>query len=290
MRYQEVYPSPPAIDSNDIARRSAAELLTLEFFEAQPGEIPTEVYTQHHVLLNLKDQPHRVENWRGGEHRDFVFHKNEVVVTPAGVASGWRWHEQSRVIVITLDPDKLARFAQQEVGLKLTPQQLADEPQFKDEDLVQTASLMCDALKATIGSAVLFESLARVFLVKLLERYGQQADPQRAFSDSFTPHDFHRVLDYIADHFNEGITVDDLAEQAAISTFHFSRLFKKTIGETPYQFLVAYRVERAKGLLAKPDIPLIDIALACGFSDQAHFSRMFKKSTGQSPKVWRGNA
>lgn len=84
-------------------RPSAAELLSLEYFEADPASMPTQAFEQHHVLINLRDKPHRVENWRDGEHRDFIYRKYEIVVTPAGVQSGWRWHEKSRCIVITLD-------------------------------------------------------------------------------------------------------------------------------------------------------------------------------------------
>lgn len=284
LRYQDVYPSVPAVDSSDVARRSAAELLTLEYFEAEPATMPTEVFGQHHVLLNLKREPHRVENWRDGEHRDFEFRENEVVVTPAGVASGWRWHARSKVIVITLEPQKLERFAKQEVGILLSKQQLVDQPQFVHADLVQTGRLLRDALEADLGSAVMFESLARIFLVKLLQRYGDQAIAE---SESFSRSRFQGVLDYIADHYGRGITVDELAEQAAASTHHFSRLFKKAIGQSPYQFLMAYRIERAKEQLSRPDVPLIDVAYSCGFSDQAHFSRAFKKSTGKTPQAWR---
>ena len=90
-RYQEVYPSPPLLDSDSAAGGRAEELLTLEYFEAEPASMPTRTFDQHHVLLNLKAEPHRVENWRDGVHRDFEFRENEIVVTPAGIESGWRF-------------------------------------------------------------------------------------------------------------------------------------------------------------------------------------------------------
>ena len=289
MRYQDVYPSAPALDSGDIARKSAAELLTLEYFEAEPGTMPTEVFQQHHILLNLREEPHRVENWRDGVHRDFTFHKNEIVVTPAGLASGWRWHATSRVIVITMDPDSLERFAKNELGFLLTEQQLRDVPVLHDEDLVWLGTLLYQGLQKEFGSAVIFEGLARVFLVKLLERYGQHASEDHVFSAGFTPLHFKRVLDFVAENYRDRLTVEDMADQAGISPFHFSRLFKRAIGESPYQFLMAFRIERAKEQLMEPDRPLIDIALSCGFADQAHFTRAFKKSTGETPKTWSGN-
>lgn len=286
-RYQDIYPSPPLLDSNGLARQSAKELMTLEYFEAEPGSMPTEIFEQHHILLNLKKEPHRVENWRDGEHRDFIYHENEVIVTPAGVESGWRWHAKSSVIVITLDPPKLERFARQELDILLTGEQLKNVPQFIDEDIVSAGILVRDALQSQIGSAVMFESLARVFLTKLIQTYGLDHDEDLAFSRSFTCRHYKRVLDFIAVRFNQEITVEAMAEQAAISPYHFTRLFKQTIGQSPYQFVISYRVEQAKAMLERTDRPLIDIAHACGFSDQAHFSRVFKQATGLTPKRWR---
>ena len=127
-RYQDVYPSPPLLDSAQLARPCAADLLTLEYFEAAAAEMPATVYAQHHVLLNLREQPQRVENFRDGEPRDFVFQPGEIVVTPAGMRSGWRWYARSKVIVITLDPAKLERFAHTELGVLLTSKQLRDLP------------------------------------------------------------------------------------------------------------------------------------------------------------------
>ena len=58
--------------SGDMVRQRASDLLSLEYFEADPDEMPTQVFDQHHILISLKETPHRVENWRGGEHRDFI--------------------------------------------------------------------------------------------------------------------------------------------------------------------------------------------------------------------------
>jgi AraC family transcriptional regulator len=286
-RYQDIYPSPPLLRSADHARPSAADLLSLEYFEAEPATMPELVFDQHHVLLNLRDDPLRVENWRDGEHRDFIYRKYEITVTPAGVRSGWRWHETSKVIVITLDPAKFERFAQSELGLLLTARQLRDLPQFRDEDIVTAGEMLLDALRnRAAGSAVMFESLARVFLIKLIQKYGlERADYE--FTSSFTARHYQRVLDHIAAHYAEELTVEDLARRAGLSEFHFSRLFKRTIGRSPHQFILSYRVEQGTRLLADRDRPLADIALICGFADQAHFARSFKKFTGATPREYR---
>lgn len=286
MKYQDIYPSDALLRSFDITRSHAADLMTLEYFEAEPGEMPHQIFDQHHILLNLRDQPHRVENWRGDEHRDFIYHKNEIIVTPAGIKSGWKWHQKSKVIVITLDPKKFETFAQKELGVVLGAAQLQDIPQFMDEDIVSAGVMALEALKSQMGSAVMYESFARIFLTKLIQKYGLQGE-EYEFSKSFSAVHYKRVLDYVAKNFGQEITLEDMASEAGLSPFHFARLFKQTIGETPYQFVMDYRIEQAKKMLTDPARPMIDIALSCGFSDQAHFSRVFKQLSGMTPKDWR---
>ena len=286
--YQEVYPSQPLLRSGDLARPSAADLLSLEYFEAEPGEMVEDVFDQHHVLLNLKASPQRVINWRDGVERDFTFEQDEIVVTPAGIRSGWRWFEPSQCIVITLDPAKLERFAQSEVGVVLTVAQLKNLPQFKDPDICQAGVMVRDALSAGgVGVEVMFESLARVFLVKLIQKYAERSEEENRFSARFTARHYKRVLEHVATHYGEPLTLEVLAGQAGLSPSHFSRLFKATIGKSPMQFVTSYRLDQARKQLADPARPLSEIALACGFSDQAHFSRVFRRAEGVTPSAYR---
>ncbi len=288
-RYQDVYPSSPLLDSSTRARPSAAQLLTLEYFEAESGEMPTAVFSQHHILLNLRETPHRVENWRDGEHRDFLFGPNEIIVTPAGVRSGWRWHSRSKVIVITLEPEQLRRFAETEAGVLLTDAQLQDLPQFHDPELCSAGDMLRLALEGEeMGSAVMYESLARIFLVKLLQRYGSELDESPDLAAGYSSNTHRRVLDYIERNYSRHIAVDDLAREARLSPSHFSRLFRRSLSQSPHQFLMSYRVERAiDALVREPDQQLAQVALATGFSDQAHFSRTFKRLVGVTPARYR---
>jgi AraC family transcriptional regulator len=289
--YQDVYPSAALLRSFDVVRPRAADLLNLEYFEAEPARMPREIFAQHHLLLNLRDTPMRVENWRDGLHRDFIYLPDEIVLTPAGIRSGWHWHERSRVIVITLEPDRLRRFATSELGLVLTDRQLRDTAQEADADLCQTGAMLLYALRdRSTGSEVMYESLARIFLVKLLQRYGEARSEALAFSRGFTASHYKRVLDFVADRFGDPITIEDMARVAGLSPAHFARVFKEVLGDSPYQFVMDYRVEQAKRMLHDRTRALVDVALACGFADQPHFSRVFKQLTGTTPKAFRASA
>ena len=290
LRYRDVYPSAPLLNSDALDHPSAAALMSVQYFQAEPDTMPEEVFREHHILLNLQDEPHRVQNWRDGELRDFTFNKDDIIVTPAGIRSGWRWHARSDVIVITLDPEKVERFAQTELGLLLDTQQLNDLPQFSDPDLCSAGVILRDALVADdISSAVMFEAMSRVFLVKLLQRYGKRRPEEIALSSKFTSQKYRLVLGYIQSRLDQTISVDDLARQAGMSPSHFSRVFKDTLGSTPMQYVLAYRIEQAASMMQEANRPLGDIALACGFADQAHFTRSFKQVTGKTPRQYRAS-
>jgi AraC family transcriptional regulator len=78
-----------------------------------------------------------------------------------------------------------------------------------------------------------------------------------------------------------------VAEACRLSVSYFSRAFKESTGISPYQWLLALRVETAQSLLENSQVPLVEVADMCGFADQSHFSRVFVRMLGKSPGVWR---
>ena len=96
-----------------------------------------------------------------------------------------------------------------------------------------------------------------------------------------------RVRDYIDSHLGTPIRVADLGDLVQRSEAHFSRAFKRTFGEAPHAYLVRRRVECAGGLMLASEAPLSEIALKCGFTDQAHLCKQFRQYTGETPAAWR---
>jgi sigma-54 dependent transcriptional regulator, acetoin dehydrogenase operon transcriptional activator AcoR len=96
-----------------------------------------------------------------------------------------------------------------------------------------------------------------------------------------------RVLAYIEARISATISLDDLAGEVGMSRFHFHRQFKKAVGTTPRDFIIQKRVERAKELLIRSDMPLVDVARETGFVDQSHFSNTFRKLTSMTPRSFR---
>lgn len=95
------------------------------------------------------------------------------------------------------------------------------------------------------------------------------------------------VMDTIHEKLGESLTVSLLSSVAGLSCTRFSQLFRTTVGLPPHAHIVGLRIERAMKLMLDTDVPLSEIALAVGFSDQAHFSNKFRRAAGVSPAQWR---
>ena len=97
----------------------------------------------------------------------------------------------------------------------------------------------------------------------------------------------NRVCEYIDSHLQENIALEVLAEIAHLSVHHFARSFRQTLGIPPHNYIVQRRVEHAQHLLRNTDLPLSEIAIVAGFTDQSHLARHFRTFTGISPSLAR---
>lgn len=98
-----------------------------------------------------------------------------------------------------------------------------------------------------------------------------------------------KAMEYLQAHLGEKIPLRELARHSLLSPFHFQRLFKKTVGLTPKEFLLWLRVEKIKQLMTG-SISLAKIAEETGFTDQSHLIRTFKKLTGTTPREFSNRA
>jgi len=98
----------------------------------------------------------------------------------------------------------------------------------------------------------------------------------------------HRVCDFIESHISEKISLDSLSTLAGLSPHHFARAFQQSLGMPPHRYLLRRRLEQVEQMLRNTQLPLSQIALAVGFSDQSHLNRHFRRLTGMSPSLARG--
>jgi AraC-like DNA-binding protein len=102
-----------------------------------------------------------------------------------------------------------------------------------------------------------------------------------------TPATLRRIRSYVESHIDGDLSLSTLAKVAGLSLSHFARAFKKSEGMTPSGFVLECRVERARKLLLDTTLPLSEIAIATGFSDQSHLARRFRQRVGVAPSQFR---
>jgi AraC family transcriptional regulator len=96
-----------------------------------------------------------------------------------------------------------------------------------------------------------------------------------------------RIKELVHVKMEDDLSLDEMAQSVGLSTAHFARMFRKSTGETPHQFVLRQRLERAKAMLRAPDARILDVAVACGFKTQQHFAQVFRDVYGASPTEYR---
>ncbi|MHB0911928.1 MAG: helix-turn-helix domain-containing protein [Armatimonadota bacterium] len=122
------------------------------------------------------------------------------------------------------------------------------------------------------------------WLVATLERIMDAIKANRQYPSSVL---LGEAMKYMQERLNDDISRDEVAEVACLSPSHFSRIVKQTLGHSFTDLLARMRVERARELLTRSEMSLIQIGMECGFNDQSYFTKVFQKHTGQTPGEYR---
>ena len=96
------------------------------------------------------------------------------------------------------------------------------------------------------------------------------------------PARLRRVTELVHTKIEEELSLHEMAQCAGLSTSHFLETFRRSTGESPHQFVLRQRVERAKEMLREAEMRVLDVAVACGFKTQQHFARVFRRICGAS--------
>lgn len=132
------------------------------------------------------------------------------------------------------------------------------------------------------------ESAATWFAVHLVTHHGGYvAADDRRRGEPLVDARLHRVIEFMAQRFAEPLTLDQLAAEACVSKYHFVRLFREKVGQTPHSYLTDIRLDCACQMLLATDLPMAEVASACGFARPSHFSAAFAQRHGVSPSTYR---
>jgi AraC family transcriptional regulator len=131
------------------------------------------------------------------------------------------------------------------------------------------------------------DSVEHALAAALVDRYAVRRPSVRMFRGGLTPAHLRKVTELVHAKIESGLTLHEMAEAVQLSIAHFSQMFRKSTGESPHQFVLRHRVERAKEMLRAAEARVLDVAVACGFKTQQHFARVFRRVCGNSPTEYR---
>jgi AraC family transcriptional regulator len=198
-----------------------------------------------------------------------------------------RWLADAEFLLLLLHPILFIRLAE-EVDLATDSIELLEyDEEIQDPLILQIGlALQAELSEATATfSAIYVEALANALAAHLLKRYCQYTGKKSATfppAEQFSSTAWQHVVEYIQEHLDHSLTLDELAKVVGMSPYHFTRRFKQSTGLTPHQYILRARIECAKTLLLEEE-PIIELVTRLGFADQSHFTRTFKRLVGMTP-------
>ena len=266
-------------------RQAAWDGISLAHYRVGRGKIPEHLNQDHLIALSLSEKCNsEIRTASGFRARDQ--RRGSICIVPSGQPFQVDFEAPSEHLAIFLDPGLVSRAAAE---ANVPSRAEVIETSNPNDRVVQSVgfALLAELETENIGSRLYADSLANILALHLVRNYtGNQASHPK-FVGGLSGKRLTNVLAFIDENFADDPSLAELAEVAGMSTFHFAREFKRATGTTPHQYLMRLRIEHAKELLLKSELPLVDVGFQSGFSHQSHFSRLFRKLTGTTPQTYR---
>lgn len=211
---------------------------------------------------------------------------NDIMIVPAEVTSSGVWHDEIKATLIILEPTYISNLVPEAIN----PDRVELIPQFPRSDplVVQIGLALKQELElGSFHGNFYIEALSNALGMHLIYKYGSKKLKIKEYSDGLSNQQLAPVLEYIHEHLAEEIKLVDLAAIVGMSQYYFSRFFKKSMGISPYQYVIQQRINKAKLLFQQTDLSIFEVAIQCGFSHSSHLARHFKRLEGVSPQVFR---
>ena len=167
--------------------------------------------------------------------------------------------------------------------VELHPSRKFTEPRLSG----MVAAVHAEMVAGFPSGRLFLDSVEQAIAVTLVNGHAVRHRPVQFSRGGLGSARLRRVRELVHAKMEDDLSLDEMAQAVGLSTAHFARMFRKSTGETPHQFVLRQRLERAKAMLRAPDARVLDVAVACGFKTQQHFAQVFRDVWGVSPTEYR---
>lgn len=267
-------------------RQAAWSGITVNHVRVLAGEMPEHSLPFHEVSITLAGSISKRKLTATGKYKKTCDRVGSVCVTPAGQMVAVAWGGEIENLGMDLDANFMRQVALEN---QFSPDYELTETSKSPDLLIQQIglTLLKEADAETTTGKLYAESLTQTLIFHLLKNYSTARHKIYNLSGGLSGYKLRRVTEYIRANLEEDLSLTEIARVADLSQYHFARAFRHSTGHTPQQYLMQQRIERAKELLAKDDLPIVEISLRTGFKNQSHFTTLFRKFTKFTPKTWR---
>lgn len=273
--------------------------IVVEYYHHPANQLASPPLSHHLITLNC-GRPYPLVQRLNGRVYEGQIAEGDIILTPANRPTEWFWDNEVDVLHLCIEPASLSKIAAETIEVDAARVEIlncfaASDPQIQHVG----RSLLAELKSEKLGSRLYAESLTNVLAVHLIRDYSTIEQTVRQYSGGLSKSKLQRAIAYIQEHLERDLSLDEIAAEVNLSSYHFARLFKQSTGFAPHQYQIRCRVERAKELLQKREMAIADIATRLGFYDQSHLNRHFKRIVGVSPKamqqssknvLWIGNS
>ena len=259
--------------------------VVLEHHLVRSGEIPEHEHPNLCLHLQLKGDSD-LEWWESGKNAIEHTQPGSLIVIPSGTRDRLRWQGSSERLVLSIETEALQHLASQ-LGLRNSPE-LRGSWSLLDPSLrLLVTEMGREAQHGWPLGALYADLLALNLQSNLIRNHASSPIITLGHKGGLSILRLRRAMEYITDHLAADIGLQEIAGEMGLSPSHFAHEFRNTTGETPYQYLLKQRLERAKQLLLTTHLPAQDVGTLTGFLFPANFVRTFRQRVGLSPSAWR---
>ncbi len=264
----------------------AARGLLVEHHTVEPTEFPEREPQQHNFFI-YTSPPVRAEI-KSPEFSGVRWIRPGVLwIMPQGCRHAVRFEGPVEGLALAFDPVRFDALVESSGGKCSTPiiQSLAASPP-KIEHLMR--ALDHESKLPSTHDHFGLECIATAIALALSQHARAVAAPAKT-GPRLAPRQVRAVRAYIEEHLDESITLAALAAAVGLSSFHFLRAFRQSMGTTPGQYVLDRRMERARSLLRSSELSVAEVALSVGFDYSSHFARAFRRAVGVAPSTFRNS-
>lgn len=244
--------------------------------------MPPSTSSMHTALFNTGYPVKFSVKFNSGWKKYYCAHGSIVQLMSAGEISEMQWEGHFDALLISMAPTLLERLTE------VKNFRFSDQVNINDTAIAGILSRVQEEIvKNNLSEKIYAESLVLTCVIHLACTYSGHGKKIFAPKGKLSAGQLKQVIDYSHANIRTNISLTQLAGCANLSAFHFARLFRQTMGISPYQFVLQMKIGYAKQLIRQHNGSISEVAYLLNFTDQAHFSNAFKKITGSCPRQFQ---